>query len=58
MKKVAVTMSRDMYLLLLNGRKATAEIPGVRACKTHEGVIEYLNSYYGLRGIITEVIVE
>ena len=55
---ISVTMSKDMYHLLLNGRKATTDQPGIKACGTHEKVVEYVNEAFGLLGQVTEVHVE
>ena len=37
---ISVTMSKTMYDLLLNGRKGTADMPGIKACVTPEKVAE------------------
>lgn len=55
---VTVTMSREMYNLLLHGRKGTADLPGVKACVTPEKLVEYVNAEFGLLGNVAEVISE
>lgn len=58
MRKITVTMTREMYELLLYGRKATKETPGVKACVTHDEVVRYVNQAYGLLGRVADVIAE
>lgn len=55
---ISVTMSKEMYNLLLNGRKMTADTIGIKACGTPEKVVEYVNEAFGLLGQVMEVIVQ
>lgn len=55
---ISVTMSKEMYLSLLNGRKATADAPGIKACGTPEKVVEYVNEAFGLLGTVEEVVIQ
>lgn len=54
---ISVTMSKEMYMCLLNGKKATADMPGVKGLGTPEKVIEYVDNSFGLLGTVEEVIV-
>lgn len=56
--KITITMSKPMYRLLLNGRKATADQPAIGGCKTHQGVIDYVNATFGLYGTVENIIIE
>jgi len=56
--KITITMSKPMYRLLLNGRKATADQPAIGGCKTHKGVIDYVNATFGLYGTVENIIIE
>ena len=54
---ISVTISPEMYSLLLNGRKANKDEPGIKACLTHENVVKYVDSAFGLLGKVVEVLV-
>lgn len=53
-----ITISKDYYLLLLNGRKGKDDLPSVRACNTRENVVAFLNEAWGILGGVEDVIVE
>ena len=55
---LSVTIPRDLYDKLLNGRRKTEEAPLYPGLKTPEAVCEYLQSYMGLLGTVVEVIPE
>lgn len=55
---IQVTMTKEMYRILLNGRKATDDHPGVNGCGTPEKVTEYVDQTFGLLGHVTEVIAQ
>lgn len=54
----SVTMSKEMYDLLLKGRKGTADTPYVNGCGTPEKVAEYVDATFGLLGHVTEVLTD
>lgn len=55
---ISVTMSKEMYMILLNGKKATSDAPGMKGCGTPEKVVEYINDTFGLLGNVEEVMVQ
>lgn len=54
-KKIIYTMPKEMYRLLLNGRKGSADEPGIKACGTYENVVKYVDETFGLLGVVVEV---
>ena len=55
---IQVTMTKEMYRILLNGRKATEDHPGVNGCGTPEKVAEYVDETFGLLGHVVEVVTQ
>lgn len=55
---IQVTMTKEMYKVLLNGRKATEDHPGVNGCGTPEKLVQYVDDTFGLMGHVTEVIAQ
>ena len=56
MKDVSVTMTKEMYRALLNGRKGSGDEPGFKGLGTYEKVVEYVDQTFGLMGRVVEVI--
>lgn len=58
MREIAVSMNRGAYLMLLEGRKAGENSPGIRGCGSKEAVIQYLNDLHLFLGHVVDITVE
>ena len=58
MQNIQVTMTKDMYEILLNGKKKSSDEPGFRGCGTKEKVCAYVRQAWGLLGYVTDITIE
>lgn len=58
MNNIQVTMTKEMYDALLNGRAKNGNEPSIRGCGTPEKVVEYVDKAWGLLGHVTGISVE
>ena len=58
MQNIQVSMTKDMYDILLNGKKKSSDDPGFRGCGTPDKVAAYVRQAWGLLGFVTDIVIE